>query len=582
MPEYLTPGVFVKVRSDQGQAIEGVSTTITGFIGPCTFGPIESEPILVTSLQDYEGIYGSSESLEFVGNETADFMSHAVKLYFENGGEQLLITRVFEPRPDQNIEEAMACRELLLDEPTSVSFRARYPGRMGNQSIQVRAIRSENLVIAENQDYRIRNLSHGDLVEVSKGPAGDELIAPGSLTRDRLRCVLTDESGNASLFTLDGEPFIANLPEVSLHRITLSMEVMMGEEQTKTFIELSTHPAAPRFLGNIFYSKPDQSFSVDDPWPPPIEFVTGLNGERKTCLAFAGKLLLELINLPDQQLNLRDGHDGTLPGSEAYRGVKDNIRPTGLEAMRRATDMSVLAAPCLAALPTNREQNAIRQLLVKHCEQLCTCFAVLSGPLDGSLEDIRDTREQLDSKFAAIYYPSLVTKSSNGYINVPPDGAIAGIYVKNRVDKSLLNKVIAGITRTTVELDESQFDLLNSEQINCLMDTGRMGIRVLGTHTLSSDPLWRHVDSSRVFIFIQESIKHIASEFAFQPNTAGARAALSNRIKAFLNVQYNNGLLPANKHSYVKVDFDQDRMLCEMGIVLQGSNDIKVIVFPID
>ncbi len=114
MPEYLAPGVYVEVRSDQSQVIEGVSTTTTGFIGPCAFGPIEGEPVLVTSLQDYESIYGSSEALEFAVNETADFMSHAVKLFFENGGKRLLITRVFEPRPDQDIEEAMACRELLL------------------------------------------------------------------------------------------------------------------------------------------------------------------------------------------------------------------------------------------------------------------------------------------------------------------------------------------------------------------------------------------------------------------------------------------------------------------------------------
>jgi phage tail sheath protein FI len=109
-----------------------------------------------------------------------------------------------------------------------------------------------------------------------------------------------------------------------------------------------------------------------------------------------------------------------------------------------------------------------------------------------------------------------------------------------------------------------------------------MGIRVQGAHTLSSDPRWRHVDQSRVFIFLQESIKRIALDFAFRPNTAIERTALRARIQSFLNMQYINSLLSADESSYVNCDLDKECILCEMGVVLQGSNDLKVIAFEID
>ena len=38
MPEYLAPGVYVEEVSFRSKAIEGVSTTTTGFIGPAQTG----------------------------------------------------------------------------------------------------------------------------------------------------------------------------------------------------------------------------------------------------------------------------------------------------------------------------------------------------------------------------------------------------------------------------------------------------------------------------------------------------------------------------------------------------------------
>ena len=64
MPEYLAPGVFVEEVSYRAKSIEGVSTTTTGFVGATRYGPIDIEPDVLTSLVEFERVYGGKQQLE--------------------------------------------------------------------------------------------------------------------------------------------------------------------------------------------------------------------------------------------------------------------------------------------------------------------------------------------------------------------------------------------------------------------------------------------------------------------------------------------------------------------------------------
>ena len=65
MPEYLAPGVYLEEVSFRSRSIEGVSTTTTGFIGPAAYGPLNLEPEIVTSLEEFERTYGGGARLRF-------------------------------------------------------------------------------------------------------------------------------------------------------------------------------------------------------------------------------------------------------------------------------------------------------------------------------------------------------------------------------------------------------------------------------------------------------------------------------------------------------------------------------------
>jgi len=97
MPEYLSPGVYIEETSFRTKTIEGVSTSTAGFVGPARSGPVSGQPELITSLADFQRIYGDLEDLIFTdqANPQVNYLAHAVRAFFEEGGRRLFVQRVF-------------------------------------------------------------------------------------------------------------------------------------------------------------------------------------------------------------------------------------------------------------------------------------------------------------------------------------------------------------------------------------------------------------------------------------------------------------------------------------------------------
>src|SRR3954471_8268189 len=81
MPEY--PGIEGE-EFEPVHPIEGVSTSTAGFVGAAQDGPPEST--LVTSVAEFEGVYGGAAS----GSQLAA----ALRGFFENGGRRAYVCRV--------------------------------------------------------------------------------------------------------------------------------------------------------------------------------------------------------------------------------------------------------------------------------------------------------------------------------------------------------------------------------------------------------------------------------------------------------------------------------------------------------
>ena len=148
MPEYLAPGVYVEETSFRAKSIEGVATSTCGFVGQARYGPIQGLPELITSYEDYKRLFGDSDDLLLNGTLGLNHLAYAVRLFFENGGKRVYVSRIFNPlATGDDIAEAEVLAGTGPGFADRVAFRARFPGRAGNLQVVVKAIRSGNLQI---------------------------------------------------------------------------------------------------------------------------------------------------------------------------------------------------------------------------------------------------------------------------------------------------------------------------------------------------------------------------------------------------------------------------------------------------
>src|SRR5262245_44987552 len=148
MPEYLAPGVYVEETSFRSKSIEGVSTTTTGLIGPTRYGPIDIEPDIITSVGEFERVYGDGKRLEFTDAGVVDnYVWHAVRAFFEEGGKRLYIVRTYAPETDADgnvTDDGRAVGWLPINSrpsdaaaAESVRIQARFPGKAGKMRVRL-------------------------------------------------------------------------------------------------------------------------------------------------------------------------------------------------------------------------------------------------------------------------------------------------------------------------------------------------------------------------------------------------------------------------------------------------------------
>ena len=98
MGNYLSPGVYIEEQDTGPEPIEGVSTSVTGFVGVTQSGPLDANPpVLVTSFPEYARTFGGyftpGFSTPITSQDIFNLMPHAVAGFFNNGGQTLYIKR---------------------------------------------------------------------------------------------------------------------------------------------------------------------------------------------------------------------------------------------------------------------------------------------------------------------------------------------------------------------------------------------------------------------------------------------------------------------------------------------------------
>jgi phage tail sheath protein FI len=150
MPEYLAPGVFVEEVSFRPSAIQPASTSVAAIVGPTRTGPIRGLPQLLTSFADYQATFGDALNLNFsdVGS-TLNYTAYAAWAFFNNGGQQLYLTRIVNDVLNEGPASARPTTASLAV-PSSgtalIDVVARFPGAAGNVDVVFQPRRSQRLL----------------------------------------------------------------------------------------------------------------------------------------------------------------------------------------------------------------------------------------------------------------------------------------------------------------------------------------------------------------------------------------------------------------------------------------------------
>jgi hypothetical protein len=291
MPEYLAPGVYVEEVSYRAKSIEGVATSTTGFAGMTRFGPVHyadgpstTAPRLITSFTEFERVYGGLAPLELDdGSQRVNYVAHAVRAFFNNGGRRVYVSRVF--TPDAGVDAKDECGNLTIVNPPGFGqarWVARWPGADGNVLVEARAVRTKNLAFKfpNNPDdilqkhtwgVQMKSVRAGAVVEISNPPADPPLTGNAPLVAANLRVIQVDDDGRQTFIDSTGaEAPPPDVPGVQVVLVELRVIVTGPDGRVDSYEQLATHPDQLRYIGKVLEADDpeDENAMIYLDWTP--------------------------------------------------------------------------------------------------------------------------------------------------------------------------------------------------------------------------------------------------------------------------------------------------------------------------
>jgi phage tail sheath protein FI len=469
MPQYLAPGVYIEEVSFRSKSIEGVSTTVTGFIGPTRFGPVDLPNNLLTSINDFEVECGNRYQLEFGSNFIHNYMWHGARAFFAEGGKQLYVSRIFS-RLDALIPGAPiggtvdanpALTGTLYNDGhararlwpsaaanSSLKIRARWPGFYGNLRVRLTLHVGQSVLGFDRtvvggvtvDTPRVSSLYDRDVVLIRRGSSpvsSDFYIASFDVNTQRFTFV--PRSGTTLNMTGSGPNSLQRGDRVQVVNANVAVWPGDGLGVAEVWEGLALDPnhetnGLSDSLTYVFGSWVEtRALERQAGRDKPIVIVaeSGVTDGLGVLNAIftAGPAQITSPTAPTDHASLRDdvldeslgdadryvevllagGNDGLLPGATEYEGSADpaSTAKTGLMQFEDLDVLSIIGAPgSTFNFKSNPDTaNTVINLLIDHCERMKYRIAVIDSGNDLNLNEVQDMRARFDSSWAAMYYP---------------------------------------------------------------------------------------------------------------------------------------------------------------------------------
>jgi phage tail sheath protein FI len=614
MTEHLAPGLFVEKLPGSDKAIEGVSTSVAAFIGPTRYGPLDTARCQISNLQDFECEYGGGEPLQFAGGTQDNYIWHAVRAFFAEGGRRLYVSRVYKPllgndgrafRKGNN--DGRATNDGRLD------VRARYPGIAGNCNVTLTLELGSNCLVEVEGGPELQGVGDRDVVlieleeEATSGTGGFYLAVANALGQS---LTFEGHSSGADLSWAD----VLNQGR-NVHVVTASVTVQPETIGAQPFVweglpidPLHSGESGPDSLFALFAEEPATP-SAERDTPVVISFddagapIDGLAVLRALTEGAGEEPQISLDALEDGgtaaaarsvTFLLREGDDGELPDSQHYAGLSDaGEGRKGLQVFEDIADISIVAAPG-ASVAGDDEAKAVTGHLISHAEKMRCRIAIVDSGKSQSISEVRALRAMFDSSYAAFYYPwiTIIDPVTGQRSQQPPSGFVAGIYARNDIERSVYKAPANEVVRLAIgfetNINRAQQEILNPEGVNCFRFFEGRGMRIWGARTMSHDPEYKYVSLRRYLAYLQRSIE-VGMEWVMSEESGEQLwSKVRSKISDFLQVEWSNGGLLGDKPEkafFVKCDrstmsqsdMDAGILQCLIGVAMLKPAEFVIL-----
>ena len=542
MPAALTyPGVYIEEIPSGVRTIVGVATSITAFFGRAPLGPV-NDPTTINSYGDFERAFGGL---------AVDYpMSYAVRDFYNNGGSQALIVRLYK-------DPATATDAIATIAVDGMSLAATSPGGWGKK-----------LRVALDPDVSAETRTRLGL------GASDALfnmtVTYGGTTERFLNLTVTDNARRIDRVLQDESNLVqwkgawpGTTP--ALPKLAVAVTKLAALKTAK-----AANPQVPTDIANAQKAYDAALVDTSDAVGAAESALATAKQQLATALAANPQVQADIdaanaaITAAQTALttagNAVKGDEGQALDDATYLGNQAN--KTGLFALDKADLFNLLCLP--ADTRGGTTSSTVYQAAMTYCTARRAMLivdppAAWSANKDTAAATARDRLPNLGlggdaARNAALYFPRLREADPLRDSQVDtfvPCGAVAGIMARTDVARGVwkapagLEAAVNGIQGFDVNLNDAENGMLNPLGINCLRAFPINGRVVWGARTLrGADQLadeYKYVPVRRTALYIEESLYRGTQWVVFEPNDEPLWAQIRLNVGAFMHGLFRQG-----------------------------------------
>tara|TARA_B100000085_G_scaffold65695_1_gene58440 strand:+ start:19964 stop:21730 length:1767 start_codon:yes stop_codon:yes gene_type:complete len=522
----ISPGVLAR-ENDISFIAPAAIEAGAAIIGPTVKGPVE-EPVKVTSYGQYQNIFGTVFTS---GSTKQEFLtSIAVKSYFNQGGNSMLVTRV-----------------------VTGSF-----GVASNSTISAADSGTAPFTLATlGKGAIFNNITGSTYNEVGYDENSDGSLVSGS--SDNLRWEIVNQDTAAGTFGL----LIRRGDDNSKNKIIL-----------ETWNDLSLDPNSENYIESVIGNQ-SKSKAVDNG-----QYYITTTGEyvnRSKYIRVSGVARQTLDYVGNDGLTVGtdesgNSFSGSLPSNQSgsfHGGTGNNVVGGSTRDKYfgdiNGTDTQGLTGACYAdaiSILGNQDEYVFNIIsapgliyefgdhktqldsIISTAESRGDCIAVIDVQNYGAtVANVTGTAATLNSSYTATYWPWLQTLSSNGKtVWIPASVIIPGVYAFTDsaaapwfAPAGLTRGGLGDVIQAERKLTRSQRDTLYNANVNPIATFPGSGISVFGQKTLQKKKsALDRVNVRRLLIDLKKFLGDTAKQLVFEQNTIATRNSFLATVNPYL------------------------------------------------